>query len=334
VSELALGGTSVMTWAFSPAYGLEGDISRRPTAGDRLAALVAVAAAGIWALPHLSPAWTNALDAPAEERAERPAADSARPVLAPPGREYVFGAYGGVSYTHPSEVSIVNPGKTDMTMRDFGWIGRPFRSPIYYGLRAQRWVPGASFGTMLDFTHAKAIARFEDDASFSGVREGKALPPRAKVRDVFRHLEFSHGHNMLTLNGLFRMPVFWRGVRPYFGLGGGVSVPHTEVGLREEPVRTYEYQYAGVVGQLLAGLEVRLLGQTSVFLEYKFSYAPYDVPLSHVRYGWLAVTDLWRQLRAWIDRERPPGGHLRTTLATHHGIGGLLFRVTPAGAAR
>jgi lipid A oxidase len=334
VSELALEGTSVSARACSAAHGLERDISRTPTAADRLAALVAVAAAGIWVLPHVSPGWTNALDAPAEERAERPAADAGRPVLASQGREYVLGAYGGVSYTHPSEVSIVNPGKTDMTMRDFGWIGRPFRSPIYYGLRAQRWVPGAALGAMFDFTHAKAIARVEDEASFTGVREGKALPPKAKVRDVFRHLEFSHGHNMLTLNGLFRMPVSWMGMRPYFGLGGGVSVPHTEIGFREEPARTYEYQLAGAVGQLLAGVEVRLLGRSSVFFEYKFSYAPYDVPLSHVTYGWLAVTDLWRQLRAWVDRERPPGGRLRTTLATHHGIGGVLVRMTTAGAAR
>lgn len=322
-----------MAFAFEAADGVERGNPRHHNAADRVAALVAVVALTAWALPHVSPASTNAPDAPVNERTEGPATGTARPGRVPSGREYVLGAYGGITYTHPSTVSIVNPGNTEMTMRGFDWIGRPFKSPIYYGVRVQRWLPGAVLGSMVDFTHAKAIARFEDEATFSGTRDGKPLPPRAKVSAVFKHLEFSHGHNMLTLNGLFRMPVFWMGMRPYFGLGGGVSLPHTEVGLRDETVRTYEYQYAGAVGQLLAGLEVRL-GPTAVFFEYKFTYAPYDVPLSHVPRGWLAVTDLWRQFHAWLVGEQPPGGRLRTALATEHGISGLLIRVNSAGAAR
>jgi lipid A oxidase len=322
-----------MASAFEAAHGVPPGKPRRHTAADRAAALVALAALGLWALPHVSPTWDNALNAALEERKGESEADATPSVRGSQGREYVLGAYGGVSYTHPSELRIANPGKTDMTMRDFEWIGRPFKSPIYYGLRTQRWLPGAVFGAMVDFTHAKAIAPFEGEASFSGTSNGKPLPSRAKVGAVFRHLEFSHGHNMLTLNGLFRMPLFWRGFRPYFGVGGGVSLPHTEVGLRGEAVRTYEYQYAGVVGQLLAGVEVRL-GPATMFFEYKFTYAPYDVPLSHEPYGWVFVTDVWRQFRAWIAGEQPPGGRLSTTLATQHGIAGLLFRVTTGGTPR
>jgi lipid A oxidase len=314
-------------------HGAQLENSRHHTASDRLEAFVAVAAFVMWALPHVSPEWIKALDAPLDERNGKSATDAVQSVRAPRGREYVVGAYGGISYTHPSEVRIVNPGKTDMTMRDFEWIGRPFKSPIYYGLRTQRWPPRAVFGTMVDFTHAKAIASFEGEASFSGTRDLKPLPPRAKVGAVFKHLEFSHGHNILTLNGLFRMPMFWMGMRPYFGLGGGVSLPHTEIGFREGAARTYEYQYAGVVGQLLAGLEFRL-GPVTMFVEYKFTYAPYDVPLSHEPYGWVFFTDVWRQFRAWIAGEQPAGGRLRTTLATQHGIAGLLLRVTTRGAGR
>jgi lipid A oxidase len=304
---------------------------RQHASADRLTAVVAVAALATWALPQVAPAWTNALEVPLDEGKGRSATDTVQSVRVPQGREYVVGAYSGVSYTHPSEVRIVSPGQTDMTMRDFDWIGRPFKSPIYYGLRAQRWLPSAVFGAMVDFTHAKAIAPADGEASFSGTRDGKPLPPRDKVGAVFKHLEFSHGHNILTLNGLFRMPVFWMGLRPYLGLGGGVSLPHTEVGLRGDAARTYEYQYAGVVGQLLAGLEFRL-GPATMFVEYKFTYAPYDVPLSHEPYGWIFVTDIWRQFRAWIAGEQPPGGRLRTTLATQHGISGLLIRLTTQGA--
>ena len=77
------------------------------------------------------------------------------------GREAKVGAYLGATHTHASEVVIRNPGKTDVTVKDFTWIGLPFKSPIYYGLRAMSFTEGSRFGVLLDFTHAKAIARAE-----------------------------------------------------------------------------------------------------------------------------------------------------------------------------
>ncbi|MGE0626754.1 MAG: hypothetical protein AB7O43_02945 [Hyphomicrobiaceae bacterium] len=241
-------------------------------------------------------------------------------------REYKFGGYGGVTYTQPSTVTINNPGRTDMTVSGFEWIGRPFKSPIYYGLRAIAWSQFMPFGAMLDFTHAKTIAGFDEPAKYTGTLNGQPLPASGRIGDVFKHLEFSHGHNMLTINGIARLGMPAPFLRPYVGMGGGVSVPHTEIGFRSENGRTYEYQFAGFVGQGLVGVEIPL-GPASVFLEYKFSYAPYDVPLSGVVNGWLLVTDLWRQFRAWLAGEPPPGGHLTTTLATHHAIAGVLARV-------
>lgn len=241
------------------------------------------------------------------------------------GVEWAFGGYGGLTYTYPSAVHFENPGRTDMTVKDFGWIGRPFKAPIYYGLRTQRWFTGGYTGTMLDFTHAKAISKRDDVATFSGQLNGQPVPEKQRMGDVFRHLEFSHGHNIVTLNGLARLAPPWSRFRPYLGLGGGVSLPHTEIGIRSENARTYEYQFAGFAGQALAGLEIQL-GRASLFVEYKFTYAPYDVPLSHEPYGWLLVTDLWRQFSAWWNGEQPPGGRARTTLITHHGIGGVLIK--------
>src|SRR5262249_13431635 len=108
-----------------------------------------------------------------------------------------------------------------------------------------------------------------------------------------------------------------------------VSLPHTEIGFKNENQRTYEYQFAGFAGQFLVGVQIPL-GRVSAFVEYKFTYAPYSVPLSHEPYGWLLVTDIWRQFRAWYNGEAPPGGVLSTTLATHHGISGLLVRTSSA----
>lgn len=239
-------------------------------------------------------------------------------------REIMAGGYIGVTHTHASTVTIKGPGGTDMTVRGFDWEARPFKSPIYYGLRARHWPAASRLGTMLDFTHSKAIAPFEATAAFTGTFQGKALPPQAKVGDVFKHLEFSHGHNFLTLNALTRLG----GLRlqPYVGAGAGISLPHTEIGFHDEPGRTYEYQYAGLTGQVLAGLELRL-GAASVFIEYKLSYSPYDVPLSGVVHGGWLLGDLWRQLSAWISGQAPPGGRATTPLLAHHAIGGVMVRV-------
>ena len=286
---------------------------------DRISAAAGLAAlAGIMAAAAIESREQTHATVPAS-----PAAWSRAGIL---GGDVMLGAYGGASYTHPSTIEIRNPGRTALTVQGFGWDGQPFKSPIYYGLRTVAWPHGARFGAMLDFTHAKAIARAGDVATFTGTLNGQALPPKAPIGDVFRHLEFSHGHNIVTVNGLIGLGTALPRLRPYTGIGAGVSLPHTEIGLRAQNGRTYEYQYAGVVGQVLAGLEVRL-GTASVFFEYKFSIAPYEVPLSGVVNGWLLLTDVWRQLRAWAAGEAPPGGTLRTTLATHHAIAGALVRV-------
>lgn len=147
---------------------------------------------------------------------------------------------------------------------------------------------------------------------------------------MFKHLEFSHGHNMLTFNGLWRLGSLAPRLSPYVGVGGGVSLPHTEVAMTGESHRTYEYQYAGPVAQALVGIEIRLppsgrAPASSLFFEYKFSFADYRVPLSRLD-GDLLVTDLWRQAKLWWAGAPPPGGHLSTTLASHQVIGGLGVR--------
>ncbi len=302
-------------------------------AWDRAASVVAITA---FAALAVSVAWPDTHVAASSPDRDQSAAS---PTTGKPGdfrsrlasKDTRIGAYGGVTYTHPSDVKITKPTAdparaTDMTVKDVNWIGMPFKSPIYYGIRVQRIAPQASFGTMVDFTHAKAIAVGAQEAAFTGTRDGKTLPPKGKIGDTFRHLEFSHGHNMLMWNGLFRLPAFWSKVRPYVGAGAGITLPHTEIGFRDENARTYEYQYAGLVGQVLGGVEINL-GRTSVFLEYKFSYSPYEVPLSHEPRGFLLVTDLWRQFRAWASGEQPPGGRLATKLATQHAIAGVLVNL-------
>ncbi|MDP1907331.1 MAG: hypothetical protein Q8K85_03450, partial [Hyphomicrobium sp.] len=218
------------------------------------------------------------------------------------------------------------PGVTDLTARQVDWIGRPFKSPINYGLRAMHWPAASRFGGMVDFTHAKAISVREQSVRFEGTRNGQPANATATIGDTFRHLEFSHGHNMLTLNGLVRLGALSPRIAPYVGGGFGVSLPHTEVQFRDETRRTYEYQLTGGVGQVVAGVEIRL-PRMSVLVEYKFSFAPYWVPLT-LKDGSKgnAFVDYWGQIGRWWRGEAPEAGILSTTLATHHVVVGAGYR--------
>jgi hypothetical protein len=294
-------------------------LGRGPALFDTLSALAAIGLLAVSAGAVVSE------QSPAEPHEASPSAtNSGDARLALPTKEVMIAAYGGVPYTYPSTVTVKKGAAHDFTVKNVGWDGQPFKSPIYYGARIVRWFTGGRTGAMIDFTHSKAISRPDDEAEFSGTLGGKPAPARARIGEVFRHLEASHGHNMLTLNGLFRLPRLAR-LFPYVGLGAGVALPHSEVEIVGDPPRTYEYQYAGPVAQALIGIEFRL-PHVSFFVEYKFSLAHYEMPITQEN-GSLLIFDLWRQFRRWWAGEEPPGGRLWTRLTSHQVIAGLGMRV-------
>ncbi len=244
-----------------------------------------------------------------------------------PRRENAFGAYFGAPYHYPSDFKLTQASRHDLTIKDVEWYTKPFNNPLYYGARIQRWTDGGRFASMIDFTHSKAYAPFDVDVKFEGLLDGAPAPEAAKIKDFFKKLEFTHGHNMLTLNGLVRLATFGR-ISTYAGAGAGVSLPHTEIHLATDPARTYEYQYTGLNAQALFGLEFRTKTGT-VFLEYKFTIADYLAPITHRDGSWLPI-DLWRQFSRWVSGEEPPGGWAATQLTSHQVIGGFTARFAPA----
>lgn len=253
---------------------------------------------------------------------------AADPARVAPRSEWMVAAYGGSPYTYPSDVKFTKQGVNDFTVKDVEWEGRPFINPIYYGVRVLRWFGDGRMGSMLDFTHSKAIAKRDQQAKFEGTLNGQAAPETAVIDDVFNKLEASHGHNMLTLNGLLRLPSFTFRLSPYVGLGAGVSLPHSEVQIKTDPSRTYEYQMAGPVGQAIVGLEFRL-PRMSYFLEYKFTLADYRMPLTG-RDGDILFSDLWRQFSDWWNGVEPRDGWAETRFTSHEVIGGIGVRL-PVG---
>ena len=258
----------------------------------------------------------------------RKALDGEGAWVRPHAREYFIGGYVGAPYHHRSDVSIKQPGGTDLTLKDVGWYTRPFKSPIYYGARVARWSGRQPFGLMVDFTHSKALALLDERLAVEGKLDGKALPEHTTIRKHFRRLEFSHGHNMLTVNALYRLPSPSLRISPYLGLGAGVSLPHAEFRRQDDTPRTYEYQYTGPAFKALFGLELRV-ARMSYFLEYQFTFAPYAMPLTNMDGTWLVV-DLWRQFSRWWRGEPPKSGWLRTQLTSHQIVAGMGARISRA----
>jgi len=247
------------------------------------------------------------------------------------GGEVLVAAYGGAPYTYASDLHVTKDGRTDMTVHGIDWLGEPFDNPIYYGARVARWLTGSAFGVMTDFTHSKASAPRDQRTTLSGTRDGTPLPPEAAIGDLFHHLEFTHGHNMLTLNLLWRLPLRSAFISPYVGAGLGASLPHTEVQFKGAAQRTYEYQYTGPAAQAVLGIEIRV-PHISYFIEYKLTWASYRAPLHNRDGSWLPA-DLLHQFQRWWSGREPEDGWASTRLVSHQVIAGLGYRTMPAAAA-
>lgn len=138
------------------------------------------------------------------------------------------------------------------------------------------------------------IAELDESVSVTGMRGGERVNATEVLGDSFVKLEFSHGHNLLTANLLYRWLSHSRQswlsrLQPYVGLGAGVAMPHVEA-QAGNPFATTKYQVAGPAGQGLVGLHIDLMKHLAVFTEFRLSYAHLDVDL---RGGGALETDAW-----------------------------------------
>jgi len=286
------------------------------------------------------------------EAAQGAGADRATPSQSSPfaNHETVASGYVGAPYYYRKDLHLTRPDGTDMTLKRMGWDGDAFYFPIDGGARVIRW--NGSFGIMVDFLHNKAVSRLGkgahgrkikngviEDVETEGTLKGNPAPSPLRLTDLLDRMEFTHGHNVLMLTGMARLGAFTPKVRPYIGIGYGVSVPHVEVRFKgEKPDRwTNEYQYAGPAFQMLAGLELRS-GRGSYYIEYKFIWSSIEAALTggkswslqDLDIAWLpdwliepfvGLTempgDLWNQYSRWRSGEAPSEGRISTTLISH-----------------
>lgn len=165
--------------------------------------------------------------------------------------------YGGWQTSPHSGVDV-----TDGTHFTAGWDGKSFQMPPYWGVRGTWWLDEWGYsdvGIALDYSHAKIYSRG------STLREAG-----------WSHFEFTDGLNLATANLLYRFSGD-RDWTPYLGVGLGANIPHVEV--TRPSGKTSDYQFGGITGQALLGLDYKLTENISAFTEWKFNYSQVDVEI-------------------------------------------------------
>jgi lipid A oxidase len=195
--------------------------------------------------------------------------------------EAEFTVFGGIQGA-PHSNATVRGGGADEDLR-IQWEGRSLKMAPYYGLRYTRWTSN-DWGWAVTFNHSKVYA---SDSTLA--KEGYTV------------LEMSDGLNPLTLNLMYRHRKGWGGFEPYAGAGIGISVPHVELQKGPADTKTYEYQYAGPVVALTAGLKYPLGDKWSLMAEYQFHHH-------------------------WIDAKMKPDSRFRANIITNALNLGVAYR--------
>ncbi len=212
----------------------------------------------------------------------------------PAGSEIQGALYLGGSIARNSDVILKAPDDTDITLNKVRWWNESLIDSPFYGARGIKWAETVpALGSMVDFTHSKATA-YEQIVTQSGKVGGKPVPASGKFEDTFRKLEYTHGLNSITMNGLFRISRLHPRIRPYFGIGLGLMVPHVDAQRAGFPrkTRTLGPQITGPVFQVLGGIEWRIFvsNRVSSITEYKLALSQNEAKL---KTGGTVSTNFW-----------------------------------------
>jgi lipid A oxidase len=185
--------------------------------------------------------------------------------------ESEFAVYGGGQSSPHSRVTPATGNSFLAT-----WKAEPLSFPIYLGLRYTEWMDD-QWGWAVNFTHTKAKADAE-----------------TLSKNDYRTLEFTDGANPVTLVGLRRFAPMNGGLKPYVGIGAGISVPHVEEqrGIAAPTnKKTFEYQYGGPVLTGLAGFKYPLNDRWDLLTEFQVHYMMLDVKVDGGRLKTNLVTN-------------------------------------------
>jgi hypothetical protein len=190
---------------------------------------------------------------------------------APCHAEWVVAVYGGGARTSPSDLRIQQPSEgTDIVFPSVRFDGKSLESPVYYGYRVARSLPGSRrWYVEAEFIHAKVYARGAAAAG-AGSLQGEHVAG-VPFPTVVQGFAMSHGLNFILFNVVLRQRVLGERLTLSARGGAGPTLPHAETEIEGE--RREQYELAGAAYQASGGVEVRLWRQVGAIAEYKWTGA-------------------------------------------------------------
>ncbi len=173
---------------------------------------------------------------------------------APVSAQIELSFYGGTQSSPHSRVTGNYPGTGAPFDALIGWEGKSFAPPPYYGARVIWW-QRSNLGFGAELTHAKTYA-----------------PAAERSAIGFNRMEFTDGHNIITLNVMKRWNDRFGSFTPYVGAGLGLALPHVDV-TSANGHQTLGYQLTGPAARLTAGMKYDLTDNWALFGEYQFTYS-------------------------------------------------------------
>ena len=183
--------------------------------------------------------------------------------------------YGGANFAQNSDVTIVRPGGTNLTLSNLPWEFRNTMQAPYVGARMIYWFNSMPYwGLGVEGTHAVAYSKRDGTFGTGGTLLGATVPGSQTLNTVISHFEFTDGLNMITANAYYRFSPAapWT---PYLGAGVGVVIPRVELSMTGYPF-TDHFEITGIAARGIAGASYKLFGGLSAFGEYQLSYSRVD----------------------------------------------------------
>jgi opacity protein-like surface antigen len=194
--------------------------------------------------------------------------------------EGYFAFFSGTSGTKNSDVHVTQPSSnTDAVFHDVSWEARPYRSPIYYGIKIGGFSKNQPhWGAELDATHYKVYARTQESVPVSGTWNGSPIGGDQVMNNFVQHFAISHGVNTIAFNLLYRWMIhpsdsYPHGrIQPYLGGGPAYYILHEENTINNAHVHE-KYKPSEVGWQAVAGVRYGVSRKFSLLLEEKYSSA-------------------------------------------------------------
>ncbi len=188
--------------------------------------------------------------------------------------QWYFASFTGANVTRPAVVTVDQPAR--QRSLSFGPVtseARPFESRQYYGGRLGRFIGTHGFAIEAEFLHPKVIVHTDEVVPVVGVEGGVPIDAALPMNRFVEHYAMTHGLNFLLVDLVWRQPLGPGGAASPVGLalraGVGPVIPGANVLI--DKVATLDYQYAGLGGQVAAGLDVRVYRVLSATIEYKLT---------------------------------------------------------------